>query len=92
MKDDGSEKNGIVMMVDANSIFGDTGDRTELNEALSEICNILMIEAEMISSEILFVNFILQLGGFLVIIIAVITAAKIIKKGIRLKRERKKKS
>ncbi len=71
-KDGRSGKNGIVLMMNLNAILGKENDNTKINEVLSNIRNILMIEADMISSEVFIFNF-LQNTGFSLFLIALLS-------------------
>jgi len=76
-KDDISEKNGIVLMMNLNDIFGKDNYNTKLDEAFSEIRNILLKEADMISSELLILDFI-QKTGFSFFLIALLTLSNLV--------------
>jgi len=76
-KDGISEKNGIVLMMNLNDIFGKDNYNTKLDEAFSEIRNILLIEADMISSELLILDFI-QKTGFSFFLIALLTLSNLV--------------
>jgi len=76
-KDGISGKNGIVLMMNLNDIFGTDNDNTKLNEAFSEIRNILMIEADVISSEVLILDF-FQKTGFSLFLIALLTLSNLV--------------
>ncbi|MDG6219075.1 MAG: serine hydrolase [Candidatus Thermoplasmatota archaeon] len=76
-EDDISDKNGIVLMMNLNCIFGTDNDNTKLNEAFSKIRNILLVEADMISSEMLFLDF-FQNTGFSLFLIALLTLSNLV--------------
>jgi CubicO group peptidase (beta-lactamase class C family)/protein-S-isoprenylcysteine O-methyltransferase Ste14 len=76
-KDDISGKNGIVLMMNLNAILGDENDNIRINEVLSRIRNILLIEAELISSEVLIFNF-FQNTGFSFFLIALLIISNLV--------------
>jgi CubicO group peptidase (beta-lactamase class C family)/protein-S-isoprenylcysteine O-methyltransferase Ste14 len=76
-KDGISGKNGIMLMMNLNDIFGKDKYNSKLDEAFSEIRNILLIEADMISSEVLILDFI-QKTGFSLILIALLTLSNLV--------------